>query len=38
VKVKDRIASILAALETFDGTDKRDEVDTALALQEEITR
>jgi hypothetical protein len=33
----DRIANILAALETFDGTYRRDEVDAALALQDEIT-
>ena len=33
----DRIANILATLETFDGTYKRDEVDAALALQDEIT-
>jgi hypothetical protein len=33
----DRIANILAALETFDGTYRRDEVDAALALQNEIT-
>jgi hypothetical protein len=33
----DRIANILAAFETFDGIYKRDEVDAALALQDEIT-
>jgi hypothetical protein len=35
--VNDRISNILAALETFDGIYKRDEVDAALALQDEIT-
>jgi hypothetical protein len=35
--VDDQIAHILAALETFDGTYKRDAVDAALALQDEIT-
>jgi len=35
--VNDRISNILAAFETFDGIYKRDEVDAALALQDEIT-
>jgi hypothetical protein len=35
--VNDKIANILAAFETFDGIYKRDEVDAALALQDEIT-
>jgi len=35
--VNEKIPSILAAFETFDGTYKRDEVDAALALQDEIT-
>ena len=35
--MNDRIANILAAFETFDGVYKRDEVDAALELQEEIT-
>jgi hypothetical protein len=35
--VNDKISSILAAFETFDGIYKRDEVDAALALQDEIT-
>ena len=35
--MNDRIANILAAFEKFDGTYKRDEVDAALELQEEIT-
>jgi hypothetical protein len=35
--VNDRISNILAAFETFDGTYKRDEVDAALAVQDEIT-
>jgi hypothetical protein len=35
--VNDRISTILAAFETFDGTYKRDEVDAALELQKEIT-
>lgn len=37
MKMDDRMANILAALETFDGTYRRDEVDAALALQDEIT-
>jgi len=35
--VNDTIPDILAAFDTFDGTYKRNEVDAALALQEEIT-
>ena len=35
--MNDKIANILAAFETFDGIYKRDEVDAALALQDEIT-
>ena len=35
--MNEKILSILDAFETFDGTYKRDEVDTALALQDEIT-
>ena len=35
--MNDNILKILAAFETFDGTYKRDEVDAALALQQEIT-
>jgi len=35
--MNDRISNVLAAYETFDGIYKRDEVDAALALQDEIT-
>jgi len=35
--MNDNILKILTAFEVFDGTYKRDEVDAALALQNEIT-
>ena len=35
--MNDNIPKILAALDVFDGTYRRDEVDAALALQDEIT-
>ena len=35
--MNDRISNILVAFQTFDGVYKRDEVDAALELQEEIT-
>ena len=35
--MNDRILKIQAAFEAFDGTYRRDEVDAALALREEIT-
>jgi hypothetical protein len=35
--MNEKILNILAAFETFDGTYRRDEVDAALALQDEIT-
>lgn len=35
--MNEKIAHILAAFETFDGVYKRDEVDAALTLQDEIT-